>query len=132
MYDHLTKTKGDLGVFHVQLDLCKKGYLVCLPLTEHAPFDLVGYKDESFIRVQVKFREVTSKGNLEIPLSKYQGDRDVDIIAIYCPDTDLCYYVNPSEFNKSCTLRVKPSKNNQKTKVNLAEDFLDIKVRCRD
>ena len=27
-----------------------------LPLTEHAPFDLVAYKDGRFYRVQVKYR----------------------------------------------------------------------------
>jgi hypothetical protein len=44
---HHTKNKGDLGVLKAQADLYLKGYLVCIPLTEHAPFDVVIYKEGS-------------------------------------------------------------------------------------
>lgn len=61
---HHTKTKGDLGVLKAQVDLCEKGYMILYPHTEHAPFDLVIYKDNQFKRVQVKYRELSSKGKL--------------------------------------------------------------------
>ncbi|MCZ2258066.1 hypothetical protein KSU66_06130 [Sporosarcina sp. G11-34] len=47
MYHH-TKNKGDLGVLKAQVDLHQKGYLILNPLTEHAPFDLVVYKENNF------------------------------------------------------------------------------------
>ncbi len=53
---HPTKNKGDLGVLKAQADLCTKGYLVLIPLSEHSLFDLVAYKDRDFLRIQVKFR----------------------------------------------------------------------------
>jgi len=39
---------------------------------------------------------------------------------------EKCYYVNPQECNKTFNLRLSPTKNNQKTGVHLAEDFLNI------
>ena len=42
---HHTKEKGDLGVLKAQLDLFEQGFLILNPVTEHAPFDLVAYKD---------------------------------------------------------------------------------------
>ncbi len=44
MYHH-TKSKGDLGVLKAQVDLYQKGFMILFPATEHAPFDLVVYKD---------------------------------------------------------------------------------------
>ena len=63
---HHTKTKGDLGVLKSQADLCSKGYLVCLPLSEHAPFDLVVYKNANFQRVQVKSRTIDKNGCINV------------------------------------------------------------------
>jgi hypothetical protein len=66
---HHTKSKGDLGVLKAQVDLYEKGYMILLPHTEHAPFDLVVYKDQCFKRVQVKYRNLNVKGILEVRLS---------------------------------------------------------------
>jgi hypothetical protein len=53
-----------------------------------------------------------------------QIDKDeVDLYCIYCPDTDECYYLDPKNFNRSVTLRVKMPRNNQARNVNLAADF---------
>ena len=45
---HHTKNKGDLGVLKAQLNLFEQGFTICLPQTEHAPFDLVAYKQGEF------------------------------------------------------------------------------------
>ena len=45
---HHTKVKGDLGVLKAQLDLFEQGFLILNPITEHALFDLVAYKDRKF------------------------------------------------------------------------------------
>ena len=63
---HHTKTKGDLGVLKAQVDLFEQGFTVCVPQTEHAPFDLVAYKDGRFRRVQVKFRTLEKNGVLQV------------------------------------------------------------------
>jgi hypothetical protein len=55
---HHTKDKGDLGVLKVMASLGSQGYLILNPLTEHAPFDIVAYKNKKFERIQVKYKSI--------------------------------------------------------------------------
>lgn len=137
MFLHHTKTKGDLGVLKVKVDLCLQEFLICTPETEHAPFDLVIYKKGIFRTVQVKYRNLTSKGNLEIPFSNsYSTSRGVitrkidksliDLYAIYCPQTDACYYLEPKGFKGSISLRVNTPRNNQRSRIHFADDFRKV------
>lgn len=71
---HHTKNKGDLGILHAQLDLAKKGYGVLTPLTEHEAFDLVAYKDQTFYRVQVKYRAAV-RGLITLQFKSFWVDR---------------------------------------------------------
>ena len=133
MKPHHTKQKGDLGVLKAQTDLCQNGYLICIPLTEHAPFDLIAYKDGIFLRIQVKY---ISENNwkLSLPFKNNWSDKnklhylyyvkdEIDLFCIYCPQTDKCYYINPKLFNKSVSIRIKKTRNNQSKNINFAEDF---------
>ena len=87
---------------------------------EHAPFDVVGYRDGAFVRVQVKYRTLSSTGTIEVrPLD----NEEVDVVCIYCPDTGACYYVDPKQFARSVSLRVTPSRNRQERNVLQAERF---------
>jgi hypothetical protein len=54
---------------------------------------------------------------------------EVDILCIYCPDTDCCYYVRPEAHGQSVTLRVHPSRNNQAHGVLAASDFRVVPIR---
>ena len=134
MQPHHTKNKGDLGVLKAQVDLFEQGFTVCVPVTEHLPFDLVAYKEGEFRRVQVKYRALNKNGALEVKFSTCWADRsgthtvpidkkEVDLYCIYCPDTDQCYYLEPGEFRSYVTLRVKTPKNYQAKRVNFAADF---------
>ncbi|MFC1480602.1 group I intron-associated PD-(D/E)XK endonuclease, partial [Candidatus Omnitrophota bacterium] len=38
---HHTKSKADLGLAKVIADLIQKGYVPCIPLSEHQPYDLL-------------------------------------------------------------------------------------------
>ncbi|MED2035873.1 group I intron-associated PD-(D/E)XK endonuclease [Bacillus wiedmannii] len=127
MYHH-TKTKGDLAVLKAQVDLYEKGYMILTPQTEHSPFDRVVYKVGAFKRIQVKYRELNSKGILEVRFrssdstvsgvtTKEVNKEEIDVYCIYCPKTDLCYYFNPKLFSKSISLRVDSPKNNQEKKL---------------
>jgi len=135
MRKHHTKSKGDLGVLKAQVTLFEQGYLSLLPQTEHSEFDLVAYKEGIFKRVQVKYRSVDKKfGTISLHFSSVWSDKngnhivpvnkdEIDVYCIYCPETDLCYWLNPKDFGQSVTLRVETSKNNQKAKVHLASDY---------
>jgi len=137
MIYHHTKNKGDLGVLKVKLDLYQQGFLILVPETEHSPFDVVIYQNGVFKTVQVKYRNLNLRGALEIPFrSSYSTSKGVqtravdktlvDIYAIYCPQTDECYYFNPQLFNKSICLRVKTSLNNQVVRTHAAADYRKV------
>ena len=130
---HHTKDKGDLAQAKVHADLIERGATVLLPLTEHAPFDVVAYMDGEFYRVQVKYRTMTA-GGLAIHFRSVWADRhgvhsrrmprdEVDVVAIYCPDTAECYYIDPQDFGESVKLRVVEPKNGQRANIILAAEF---------
>jgi hypothetical protein len=134
---HHTKEKGDLGVLKAQLDLFEQGFVILNPVTEHAPFDLVAYRDKEFKRIQVKYKSVDKTGALTVHFRScwtdkngthmQQVDKDeVDLYCVYCPETDECYYLDPKDYNRSVTLRVGRPKNNQSTNVRLASDYRGV------
>jgi hypothetical protein len=73
---HHTKVKGDLGVLKAQADLCEQGFVILVPMTEHAPFDLVAYKDGVFKRVQVKCRTIDKTGAICVHFRSSWADRN--------------------------------------------------------
>ncbi len=130
---HHTKDKGDLGTAKAHADLVGQGYVVLFPATEHAAFDLVAYKSGQFHRIQVKYRS-SRTGAVSVQFRSVWADRngthmkpadkaEIDVVCIYCPETDLCYYVRPSEHGHSVSLRVVPSKNRQRQGVLPASEF---------
>ena len=132
---HHTKEKGDLGVLKAQLDLFEQGFVILNPVTEHAPFDLVAYKNGQYKRIQVKYKSVDKTGSITIHFRSCWADKngthmrqvdkdEIDLYCIYCPDTDECYYLNPNDCKRSVTLRVETPKNNQTNNVRLATDYL--------
>lgn len=142
MARHHTKDKGDLGVAKAHADLAAKGYIVLFPSTEHAPFDLVAYRDGDFLRVQVKFRTARA-GKITVQFQSYWSDRhgthikptdkaSIDVICVYCPETDECYYLRPMDYRESVSLRVAPARNGQQVGVLLASEFRAMPVRPLD
>jgi len=134
MIHHHTKVKGDLGVLKAQVSLYEQGYLILQPITEHAPFDLVAYKDGEFKRIQVKYKSVDKTGAMTIHFRSCWTDKNgthmqalskeqIDLYCVYCPDTDDCYFFNPDEFDSSVTLRVEAPKNNQSKSIRLVIDY---------
>ncbi len=141
MSPHHTKDKGDLGVLHAEVDLAEKGYLLLLPLTEHAPFDLVVYKDGQFLRVQVKYRAAVD-GTVSFQLKSSWADRngthvvpinkrDIDLVCIYCPDTRACYYIDPLEFEMFVHLRLDAPRSKQLKNIRMASNYTEIPERLR-
>lgn len=137
MREHHTKGKGDYAVLKVKLDLYEQGYNCYTCDTEHSEFDLIAYSSGgNFYRVQVKYRTATS-GKIAVMFKSTWSDKngvhslpvdktEIDLYAVYCPDTDLCYYFNPSDYKTGITLRIDPPKNNQKAGVNMAENYTRV------
>jgi hypothetical protein len=136
MVSHHTKDKGDLAVAKAHADLVSKGFTVLFPATEHAPFDLVAYAAGEFHRLQVKYRS-TRAGAVTVKFGSIWADRNgthmtpldkgaIDMLCIYCPETDECYYVRPDAHGASVTLRVTPSRNGQLAGVLDAAAFREL------
>ena len=130
---HHTKDKGDLGIAKAHADLAGQGYTVLFPATEHAAFDLVAYASGRFHRVQVKYRSARA-GSVSVQFRSVWADRngthmkpsdksEIDLLCIYCPETDACYYLRPADHGISVTLRIAPAKNGQQVGVLPAAKF---------
>lgn len=134
---HHTKDKGDLGVAKVFADLVGRGFGILFPATEHAPFDLVAFDgDGRFLRVQVKYRSARN-GVVKVVFQSSWADRhgshvrpmdkgSVDVVAIYCPDVDKCFYIDPSRHGRVVTLRLTPAANGQKVGILHAGHFGEL------
>jgi len=129
---HITSDKGSIGELRVAADLILKGYNVFYPASSTSPFDLLVYKDGEYKRLQVKYRKIrngvipTTVERHSISLNKIKAVKNdfMDVLAMYCPDTDKCYYIPQTEMNKCVSLRVEPTKNGQIKGIRMAEDFL--------
>lgn len=109
-----------------------------VPLTEHEAFDFVAYREGRFLRVQAKYRSAKN-GTVSVTMKMCWADRHgvhivpvdrnaIDLIAVYCPDTEACYYLDPRAVEgQSIYLRVtETTKNNVSKGVWWAKDFTEI------
>ena len=139
---HHTKDKGDLGTAKAHADLVEHGFMVLFPATEHSEFDLVAYRDGSFHRVQVKYRSAHT-GSVSVSFRSVWADRNgthmkpsdksqMDVLCIYCPETDECYYLRPEVHGHSVTLRITPPRNGQGRGVHLASSFRGFPTPAQD
>lgn len=132
MTDITTHQKGAIGEHKVVADLICKGYEVHKPLQDSMPYDLLVNIKGYFHTIQVKYVSVfngyieTSPRRARSSKKTRERNKEYDLLAIYCPETDLCYYVWDTDFNQSIRLRIDPPKNNQKADVRFAQDYLEI------
>lgn len=128
------KVKGTIAELAVAQRLIEDGWRVSQPIGENHRYDLVAEHDGKFVRIQVKY--VTPKnGALNVncrssnnwSVLHYSAD-EIDIIAAYDAASRRIYFVPVSQINHSLiTLRLEETKNNQKAKINLAENFTNCK-----
>ncbi len=137
--------KGDVGVAQVTSDLITKGYEILLPVSASSPYDMVICKNNKFYKVQVKYRE-NHKGYIKLEQrrlvkgGKTQKHRrmredEVDLYAIYCPDTKEVYYINPLSVKNqmAITLRLDISPSYRATKAaRYAKDYLTLAFLTSD
>ena len=57
-------------------------------------------------------------------------ESECDVLAIHCPDTDECYYIDRRDFNKSITLRIEEARNSQKKSVKDVSDYKGFPMGC--
>jgi len=142
MYHH-TKDKGDIGVAKVISNLMCKGIQVCLPISEHLPFDLIAVSEKmKCYRIQDKYRSLSKNNIITLKLSNSYSDSKgvhikrinldtIDFFAIYCPEIDCVFYISSKECNnkKYLTFRTNnPNGCNQYEKAKIIEDYMNINI----
>ena len=130
-----TKDIGDVSVGKIIGRLVKEGRTILLPFGDNARYDLVLDDQGIFTRVQCKtghpignaihFKTVSTnykKGSWV--LKNYVGD--VDVFAVYCPETDEVFMVPMSviENRNSLSLRLCPPLRPNGKRMVYAKDFV--------
>jgi len=135
---HHTKVKADIGVAKTIAGLVNKGYVPCIPLSEHQPYDLVVILDgEIAVRLQVKYATLKKNGTIDVKFRRSWADKygshterynetEFDYYAIYCPEKDKVIYI-PNTINCPKAIRFEKTGNNQGKYVKWANDYLKIK-----
>lgn len=140
---HHTKVKVDIGLCKVITDLTMKGYVPCIPLSEHQPFDILVVMHNHFIlRLQVKYATLKRNGTVEVRYRRNWADKkgvhtkaytkdEFDYYAIFCPEKDVVLYV-PNTLDCPKSIRFDKSANNQALNIKWANDYLKIKVESSE
>ncbi len=127
-----TKRIGDISEGRVLIALMEAGYAVSKPFGESSRYDLIADDGETLFRIQVKTGRLrgavikyscssshTHRGGAQQP---YFGQ--VDLLAIYCPETRKVYLLPESQLvATSAHLRVAPTKNGMTKGVRWADQF---------
>jgi hypothetical protein len=137
-----TDQKGAIAEAEIAAAAIKLGVGVYRPLVDGGRYDLILEAGPTLLRVQCKW--TPARGDV-IGLRCYSSRRapegfrkrpyaadEVDCIAAYCPELDRCFLFTGAEFDgrKHIQLRLAPSRNNQQTGINWADDF-DFEARLR-
>jgi len=135
-----TKLKGDIGELIVAQQLLKRGWHVAFPYGENLKYDLVAEKEGEFKRIQVK-AVFSRKGVLHINCRSsnnwsvvHYKSTDFEILAAVDLETSKVYFIPSNRLRKSLIdLRLTPTKNCQKKRINFANDFFEIeKIKDSD
>ncbi|MBI2444358.1 MAG: hypothetical protein HYV42_03925 [Candidatus Magasanikbacteria bacterium] len=125
-----TKLKGDIGELVVAVKLLQDGWHVAFPYGENLKYDLVVEKQGIMKRVQVKsvfpkngVLHVNCRSSNNWSVIHYQPE-DFEILATVDLESKEVYFIPSKQISKTLIdLRLIPTKNKQKSKINYAEDF---------
>jgi hypothetical protein len=124
----------------IAANLIRRGYKIAIPYGEDWDFDLIVCRNDRLERVQCKYTESNgifisvrcashSLTNGKVRVTKRYTAATIDWLAVYDLTTDRCYYVPASELGEGMRmmhLRIAPPRNNQRKRVRLARDYLEI------
>jgi hypothetical protein len=130
-----TDQKGAIAESAIVHAAVKLGIGVYRPLHEGGRSDFIFEIGSSLLRVQCKW--APRQGEV-IVVRCYSNRRardglrrrvytadEVDVIAAYCPEVGRCFFIPAERFDghTQLVLRLTPGRNNQRAKINWADDF---------
>lgn len=121
---------GSISEAAVEWDLLERGFNVLKPSVV-TRYDRVVDIDGNYVRVQVKTARIDRRdGNLRVSYDTPYTDNQIDIIAVFDPNTRNIYYIPINDIPndaKGFTLRVTPRKYNRKKSAGLeSQQYLDF------
>src|SRR3954453_14852089 len=132
----LTPTqKGAIAEAVIAAEAIKAGVRVWRPAVEGGRADLVFEIGNRFLRVQWKSANLR-RGVIVVPLRTHRrgpsghvqtsyGATEVDVFAVYCPDTRSCYLLPIQDAGRrgNVYLRLAQARNNQEIAITYAADY---------
>lgn len=130
-----TNQKGAIAETAIAHAATKLGIEVYRPVAEGGRYDMIFVTDDQLLRVQCKW--AARRGEvLVVPCMSSWRSRDgfvrrsytaaeIDAIAGYSVDLDRCYFVpiEQVEGRPAICLRLAPARNNQRQRINWAEEY---------
>lgn len=131
-----TVSIGDLGESYAIMKFTQAQTIVSKPLTNNARYDLIIEHNGKLYRAQVKTTGAIKDGKMEFATkttnyskgnwksNSYTHD-EIDLFFLYCAENNWCglYIPEDGTIPQSLTIRLEPSKNNQRVGIRLAEDY---------
>lgn len=126
-----TSGKGNLSELKVMMAYLEAGFTVSTPFGGGAPYDLIVDTGERLIKVQVKTGRLRN-GCILFPTVRYSGrsskglrycSGEIDLFAIYCPETAQIYVWPFGELPTTGSLRCSEPKNRQRQKIRWAKSY---------
>lgn len=141
---HATHQRGAIAEAEIALAAIKIGIGVFRPAYDGERYDLIFDFRPKLARVQCKaatryddiiiVRCRSGRRTREGILMRAYTCAEIDAFAAYCPEVDRCFYLPIEKFEgrKAISLRLGPSRNNQRLAMNWAEDyaFENLALNC--
>lgn len=109
------------------------GWIVLSPFGDNQRYDFVIDRGLGFEKIQVKTARLKN-GYVKFPSCSSYAHRggsakgykgECDYFAAFCPDNHIIYFIKVNECGeRGVILRITPPKNNQKSKVRYAFDYI--------
>ena len=130
-----TDQKGNLAELAIAKEAARLGIGIYRAMTEGERYDLIFDIGERLIRVQCKWAllkgdvlVINACSNRRGPngfIKRAYTAEQIDAFAAYAGELDRCFYLPIERFRniRSILLRLGPSRNNQRRRINWADDF---------
>ncbi len=125
-----TSGKGNVSELKVMMAYVEAGFAVSVPFGGGVPYDLIVDTGCRLLKVQVKTGRLRN-GCVLFPTMRFSGHSkkgqkynsgEVDLFAVYCPETNHIYIWPFSDMPTAGSLRCFETKNNQQQKIRWAKD----------